>query len=57
MSATASIAAQELAKTFGYEVRVVRQDGVDLPITADLNPNRINVAVDNGAVSSVVDIG
>ncbi len=50
-------AAQELAKTFGYEVRVVRQDGVDLVITADSNPNRINVEVDNGAVSSVIDIG
>lgn len=51
------VAAQELAKTFGYEVRVVRQDGVDLAITADLNPNRINVVVENGAVASVLDIG
>ena len=51
------VAAQELAKTFGYEVQVVRQDGVDLTITADLNPKRITVAVDNGTVTSVVSIG
>ena len=50
-------AAQELAKSFGYEVRVVRQDGVDLPITDDLVPTRINVEVDNDAVTAVVSIG
>jgi hypothetical protein len=51
------VAAQELAKTFGYEVRVVRQDGVDLAATADFSESRINVAVDNGAVTEVVSIG
>ena len=52
-----SIAAQELAETFGYEVRVVRQDGVDLAVTADFSESRINVAVDNGAVTEVISIG
>jgi hypothetical protein len=51
------VAAQELAKTFGYEVRVVRQDGVDLVVTADFSESRINVAVDGQAVTSVVSIG
>lgn len=51
------VAAQELAKTFGYEVRVVRQDGVDLAVTADFSESRINVAVDNGAVTEVISIG
>jgi hypothetical protein len=51
------VAAQELAKTFGYEVRVVRQDGADLPITDDVVPTRINVEVDNDAVTAVVSIG
>jgi hypothetical protein len=51
------VAAQELAKTFGYEVRVVRQDGVDLAVTADFSESRINVAIDNGAVTEVISIG
>ncbi len=51
------VAAQELAKTFGYEVRVVRQDGVDLAVTADFSESRINVAVDNGVVTEVLSIG
>lgn len=49
--------AQDLAKQFGFELRVVRQDGVDLPVTDDHSDSRINVAVDNGVVTSVVSIG
>src|SRR3954454_16660771 len=49
--------AEALAKTFGYQVRVVRQDGVDRNITADLSEDRINVVVDGGVVTSVESIG
>jgi hypothetical protein len=38
-------------------VRVVRQDGVDLAVTADFSESRINVAIDNGAVTEVISIG
>lgn len=40
-----------------FSVRVVREDGVDLPVTADFSPNRVNVAVDGGVVTQVVSIG
>jgi hypothetical protein len=49
--------AQELADTFGFTVRVARQDGVDLNLTADYSESRINVAVENGTVTEVVSIG
>jgi len=49
--------AEALAKTFGYQVRVIRQDGVDQVITDDLRQDRINVVVDGGVVTSVDSIG
>jgi hypothetical protein len=49
--------AQKLADTFGFTVRVARQDGVDLNLTADYSESRINVAVENGTVTEVVSIG
>jgi hypothetical protein len=49
--------AQALAKDFGYELRIVRQDGVDLAITDDFSDSRINVAVKGDLVSEVVSIG
>lgn len=49
--------AQDLAKTFGYELRVVRQDGVDLDITADFSESRINVATKGDIVSEIISIG
>ena len=49
--------AEVLAKTFGYQVRVTRQDGVDQVITDDLRQDRINVVVDGGVVTSVDSIG
>jgi hypothetical protein len=38
-------AARELALRHGCTVRVVRRNGRNLPVTADLKPNRINVAI------------
>ncbi|HEY7628436.1 MAG TPA: hypothetical protein VH761_15295 [Ilumatobacteraceae bacterium] len=49
--------AQKIADTFGYTIRVVREDGVDLEATADYSETRINVAVENGAVTEVVSMG
>jgi hypothetical protein len=49
--------AEALAKSFGYEVRVVSLDGVGQAVTDDLRPTRINVVVDNGVVTAVQSIG
>ncbi|HEX2783124.1 MAG TPA: hypothetical protein VHN36_06030 [Ilumatobacteraceae bacterium] len=49
--------AQKLAETFGFTVRVAREDGVDLPVTADFSESRINVAVEKGTVTEVLSIG
>jgi hypothetical protein len=49
--------AQKVAETNGFTVRVVREDGVDLAGTADYSDTRINVAVEGGVVTSIVNIG
>jgi len=41
----------------GLTLRVVRDDGVDLAVTADFSSSRVNVAVDAGIVTGVVSIG
>lgn len=38
----------------GRPWRVVRQDGEDLIVTADFNPNRLNFTVDDGVVTDAV---
>jgi hypothetical protein len=49
------------AEVLGYSVRVVEQDGVQLPVTMDYNPVRVNVAVtgegDTAIVTSIVNVG
>ncbi len=49
----ATSAATEVA----WEVRVAREDGVDLPVTADFRENRINVAIEAGVITEVLSIG
>jgi len=41
----------------GLTLRVAREDGVDLAVTADFSSSRVNVAVDAGLVTGVVSIG
>ena len=43
--------------TDGAALRVVRDDGVDLAVTADYSETRVNVAVDGGVITEVVSIG
>jgi len=45
------------AEASGWELRVTRQDGEDLPATMDLRPNRINVEITGGVVTAVLTIG
>ncbi len=46
-----------MANGLSFEVRVVREDGVDLPVTLDLRPDRANVVVDGGIVTGIASIG
>jgi hypothetical protein len=45
------------AESLGATVRVVEQDGESLPGTMDFLPNRVDVAVDGGVVTRIVDVG
>lgn len=49
--------AAEAAEALGWEVRVIRIDGEDQAMTMDLRPNRVNVAVEDGEVTEVLQIG
>jgi hypothetical protein len=49
--------AESEASFNGFSVRVVRQDGVDLPVTADFSDHRFNVAVKGDIVSEIISIG
>lgn len=45
------------ADGLGISVRVIREDGVDLDQTADLDDHRVNVATKDGIVSEILSIG
>jgi hypothetical protein len=49
--------AEAEAAYIGFSVRVVRQDGVDLPVTDDFSDRRFNVAVKGDIVSEIISIG
>ena len=51
--ADATVAAQ----ANGWTLRVVQRDGVDLAVTADFSPSRVNVAVAAGTVVAVQSFG
>jgi hypothetical protein len=48
---------RSLARGAGCEVRVARRDGEELPGILDLDPRRINVAVEDDTIVEVLDIG
>ena len=45
------------AEELGLTVRVAREDGEDLALTMDYQPNRLNVEVADGVVTGVVSVG
>lgn len=49
--------AQKVAESARWTVRVGRRDGVDLMLTQEFNPSRVNVAVGKGIVTGVLSIG
>jgi hypothetical protein len=49
--------ATKLAEQSGWTVRVAREDGVDLALTMDFVETRVNVAVEDGVITEVLNIG
>ena len=49
--------ATEAAEALDWEIRVTNIDGEDQAVTMDLRPNRVNVAVVDGEVTEVLNIG
>jgi hypothetical protein len=49
--------AETVAKAMGYQLRVVRIDGVDQAVTADYSDSRFNVAIIDGKVTETVSRG
>ena len=49
--------AEQETSALGWSVRVVRQDGIDLPVTADFSGTRLNVAVKGNIISKVLSLG
>lgn len=49
--------ASRIASETGWSIRVVREDGADLAVTADYSETRINVATEAGIVTEVLSIG
>lgn len=49
--------ADEALKTAGYKMRVVQEDGEHFIVTMDYRLDRVNVAVNNGKVSSINGVG
>ena len=39
-----------------YSIRIVKQDGEDLPVTLDFNPTRVNIEVINNKIVDVVGL-
>ena len=48
--------ARRIAHKHDCTVRVVKRDGEHLPVTDDLRPNRINVAVERGRIRRVIGV-
>jgi hypothetical protein len=57
MTGTMLSTAQRLAKQAGYSVRVVEQDGQQLMVSMDWDPNRLNVRCREHQVVAVESIG
>lgn len=49
--------ATEVAEAEGFELRIAREDGEDLALTMDFIPNRVNVEVEDGIVTQVLNQG
>jgi len=54
---TQCVMAKDLLAEAGYKFRIVRINGRECITTRDFCPNRVNVAVIDGVVTSIVGIG
>lgn len=49
--------AKQAAQAEGCQIRVAMEDGKGLALTQDFRPDRVNVAVEDGDVTEIIDIG
>lgn len=49
--------AKQAAVDEGCQIRVAMRDGESLALTQDYRPDRVNVAVEDGEVTEIIDIG
>lgn len=47
------IDARKIVTDNGFKLRVIRKDGKNYAGTCDLNPNRFNIAIENGIITEV----
>lgn len=48
--------ARSLVQIYGKSIRVTKRDGRTTIITEDINPNRINVEIENAMITKVIDL-
>lgn len=48
--------ARSLVQIYGKSIRVTKRDGRTTIITEDINPNRINVEIENGIITKVENL-
>ena len=49
--------ARKLAEDNGMLIRVCQEDGLIYAGTCDFRPNRVNIIVSEGKVTSIIDLG
>jgi len=49
--------AKQLAESQGFVLRVMREDGEHYIGTCDYRTNRLNIAIDDGAVTDLLRVG
>lgn len=48
--------ARSLVQIYGKSIRVTKRDGRTTIITEDINPNRINVEIENATITKVIGL-
>lgn len=49
--------AMEILQSMGYSLRVEKENGQPLPVTMDCNFRRVNVAIVNDQIKSIIRLG
>jgi len=49
--------AQSIVVKYDYSLRIVKEDGIDFAMTAEYDPMRINIGIENDMVDEVFSVG